>query len=400
MDYDKDGLLDIILTNAIRPDKQAPTSLFHQTNIGFEDVTVSSGLVFEKDVGSAQISNLAGDGDMELLFLVPSTQGIFQVSKFPFVNIQNSLNFPNMWSQDFVTDDFNGDLLQDIFFVTMKRETETYSDALLADKFFLNTKNGFIDSTILSGFDVPTACSSVVSGDFDNDMDLDIYSLCSLNFSNLPNKLFENNGDGTFNEISNAGGAEGTNLGVGDSVITADFDNDGFLDIFLTNGYGPGPYSDNGISQLFRNLGNNNHWIEIDLIGTRSNHDGIGSRVLVKTGDVTQLREQDAGMHHRSQNYMRMHFGLEQNSVIDSIVIFWPSGLVQEIKQESTNQILKIVEPSTPLTPKHQTSLGLEPLKVICKDGMLLTLKKSDGSVACVKSSSLSILIERGWALR
>jgi len=192
MDYDKDGLLDIVLTNAIRPDKQAPTSLFHQTTIGFEDVTVSSGLVFEKHVGSVQISNLAGDGDMELLFLVPSTQGIFQVSKFPFVNIQNSLNFPNMWSQDFVTDDFNGDLLQDIFFVTMKRETETYSDALLGDKFFLNTKNGFIDSTISSGFDMPTACSSVVSGDFDNDMDLDIYSLCSMNFSNLPNKLFEN----------------------------------------------------------------------------------------------------------------------------------------------------------------------------------------------------------------
>jgi len=399
MDYDKDGLLDIILTNAIRPDKQAPTSLFHQTNIGFEDVTVSSGLVFEKDVGSAQISNLAGDGDMELLFLVPFTQGIFQVGKFPFVNIQNSLNFPNMWSQDFVTDDFNGDLLPDIFLVTMKRGNQTQnSDALQDDKFFLNTKNGFIDNTILSGFDMPTACSSVVSGDFDNDMDLDIYSLCSLNYSNLPNKLYENNGDGTFNEISNAGGAKGTNLGVGDSVITADYDSDGFLDIFITNGYGPGPHSDDGPSQLFRNLGNNNHWIEIDLIGTRSNHDGIGSRVLVKTGDVTQLREQDAGMHYRSQNHMRMHFGLEQNSVIDSIVIFWPSGLVQEIKDVSADQILKIVEPSLPLTPKHQTSLGLEPQEVICKDGMVLTLKKSDDSAACVKSSSIDILIQRGWA--
>ena len=145
-------------------------------------------------------------------------------------------------------------------------------------------------------------------------------------------------------------------------------------------------------------MGNNNHWIEIDLIGTRSNHDGIGSRVLVKTGDVTQLREQDAGMHHRSQNHIRMHFGLEQNSVIDNIVIFWPSGLVQEIKHVSADQILKIVEPSLPLAPKHQTSLGLEPQEVICKYGMVLTLKKSDGSAACVKSSSLDILIQRGWA--
>jgi len=206
-------------------------------------------------------------------------------------------------SQDFVVDDFNGDLLPDIFLVTMNRNSVDGikdSEAYLDDKFFLNTKNGFIDNTILSGFDVPTACSSVVSGDFDNDMDLDIYSLCTFNFSNQQNILYENNGVGVFSIVHKAAEAEGTNLGIGDTVTTADFDNDGFLDIFLTNGYGPSPHSDDGPSQLFRNLGNNNHWIEIDLIGTRSNHDGIGSRVLVKTGDVIQLREQDAGMHYRS----------------------------------------------------------------------------------------------------
>jgi len=401
VDYDKDGLLDIILGNGINLHQQAPTALFHQTPNGFEDVTIDSGLKFENNVGSVQISDLTIDGKMELLFLVRSTQGIFEITKFPLINIQNALNFPHMWSQDFVVDDFNGDLFPDIFLVTMNRNSVNGikdPGPYLVDKFFLNTKNGFIDNTILSGFDVPTACGSVVSGDFDNDMDLDIYSLCTFNSSNQQNILYENNGVGVFSIVHKAGGAEGTNLGIGDTVTTADFDNDGFLDIFLTNGYGPPPHSDDGPSQLFRNLGNNNHWIEIDLIGTRSNHDGIGSRVLVKTGDVIQLREQDAGMHHRSQNHMRIHFGLEQNSVIDNIVIFWPSGLVHEIKQVSADQILRIVEPLTPLPPKTQTSLGLEPLKVICKDDMVLTLKKSDGSAACVKPSSLSILIERGWA--
>jgi len=402
-DYDKDGLLDVILANAIRPDQQAPTALFHQTSDGFEDVTVDSGLQFKKHVGSAQISDISLDGEMDLLFMVPSTQGIFEVTKLPFTNIQNNLKLPNTWSQDFVVGDFNGDLLPDIFFVTMKRNNaEGIEDfkPLQDDKFLINTKSGFSDNTILSGFDKPTACSSVVAGDFDNDMDLDIYYVCSFDFVNQPNILYENKGNGTFVIVPQAGGAEGTSLGVGDSVTTVDFDGDGFLDLFVTNGYGPSPYSDNGPSQLFRNLGNSNYWIEIDLIGTISNRDGIGSRVLMTTGDITQLREQANGMHHRSQNHQRLHFGLGQNSVIDSIVIFWPSGLVHEIKQVSADQILKIVEPLTPIPPKHQTDLGLEPLKVICKDGMLLTLKKSDGSVACVKSSSLSILIERGWALR
>ena len=402
-DYDKDGLLDVILANAIRPDQQAPTALFHQTTTGFEDVTVSSGLLFEKDVGSVQISNLAGDGDMELLFMVPSTQGIFEIGKLPFVKIQNNLNLPNMGSQDFVIGDFNGDLLQDIFLVRMDRnnaEGILDFEALQDEKFLINTKSGFSDKAILSGFDKPTACSSVVAGDFDNDMDLDIYSVCSFSFSNKPNMLYENNGDGTFVLVPQAGGAEGTSLGVGDSVTTVDYDADGFLDLFVTNGYGPSPYSDNGPSQLFRNLGNNNHWIEIDLIGTISNRDGIGSSVQISTGDITQLREQANGMHHRSQNHQRIHFGLGQNSVIDSIVIFWPSGLVHEIKQVSADQILKIVEPSTPIPPKHQTSLGLEPQKVICKEGMVLTLKKSDSSAACVKLSSLDILLQRGWSVQ
>lgn len=402
-DYDKDGLLDVILANAIRPDQQGSTALFHQTSDGFEDVTVDSSLQFKKHVGSVQISDISLDGEMDLLFMVPSTQGIFEIGKLPFVKIQNNLNLPNMWSQDFVIGDFNGDLLQDIFLVRMDRnnaEGILDFEALQDDKFLINTKSGFSDNTTLSGFDKPTACSSVVAGDFDNDMDLDIYSVCSFSFSNKPNMLYENNGDGTFVIVPQAGGAEGTSLGVGDSVTTVDYDADGFLDLFVTNGYGPSPYSDNGPSQLFRNLGNNNHWIEIDLIGTISNRDGIGSRVETSTGDITQLREQANGMHNRSQNHQRIHFGLGQNSVIDSIVIFWPSGLVHEIKQVSADQILKIVEPSTPIPPKHQTSLGLDPLKVICKDGMVLTLKKSDDSAACVKPSSLSILIERGWATR
>jgi hypothetical protein len=61
--------------------------------------------------------------------------------------------------------------------------------------------------------------------------------------------------------------------------------------------------------QLFRNVGNNNHWIELDLRGVVSNRDGVGARVLLTAGGVTQLREQGGGMHLFSQNQQRIHLG-------------------------------------------------------------------------------------------
>ena len=70
---------------------------------------------------------------------------------------------------------------------------------------------------------------------FDNDMDVDAYVVASAS-DNLPNILYENQGDGTFVAVPDAGGAAGTTLGRGDSVVTADYDGDGFIDLFVTNG--------------------------------------------------------------------------------------------------------------------------------------------------------------------
>jgi len=214
------------------------------------------------------------------------------------------------------------------------------------DKFLLNSGDGLKDASSFFGLKNPTSCRSVVSGDFDNDMDLDVYLVCTLSVKNLPNILYENLGNGTFVKVPEAGGAEGSIFGVGDSVTTVDFDRDGFLDLFVTNGLGAMPFRDEGPYQIFRNLGNDNQWLEIDLVGTVSNRDGIGSRVLITTGEITQLREQNGGVHAESQNHQRIHVGLGMNTVIDKIEVFWPSGKVQEIKNVRSNQILQIVEPT------------------------------------------------------
>jgi len=405
LDFDKDGLLDVILTNFPRPDGKGPTAIFQQTSSGFQDVTESSGIKFMTKAGSAsaQISDLIPEKNFELVFLTPAPEGIYDINHFPFKQIPDNMNLPKLFSLDLAIADFNGDLIQDIFLSRMAGESTTEkeeSEFYLEDKFLINTGTEFIDKTFSSGFNEPTACRSVVAGDFDNDMDLDIYLVCTLYTHNLSNLLFENQGDGTFIHVSNAGGAEGTHLGIGDSVTTVDYNSDGFLDLFVTNGFGPmtsqeepGPY------QLFKNMGNDNQWIEIDLIGSRSNFNGIGTRVILESGEIKQVREQTGGMHYRSQNHQRLHFGLGENQIINSIIFFWPSGIVHMIENIDTNQILQITEPSSPIPPKQQTSLGIKANDVLCKDSFSLILKASNQMAACVKSSSVNYLFERGWGI-
>ena len=104
--------------------------------------------------------------------------------------------------------------------------------------------------------------------------------------------------------------------------------------------------SDGGSYNLYHNVGNGNHWIEIDLEGTKSNRDGIGAVAYVTAGGITQLRVQDGGVHDRAQNFERLHFGLARYNKIDKISIHWPSGIVQELNGMNADQIMHIKEPT------------------------------------------------------
>ncbi len=104
--------------------------------------------------------------------------------------------------------------------------------------------------------------------------------------------------------------------------------------------------SDGGHYQLLRNVAANaNHWLMIDLEGTRSNRDGIGAVVRVTAGGRTQVRVQDGGVHHRAQNHARLHFGLAGQAQADQITVHWPSGAVQQLSAVTANQVLRVREP-------------------------------------------------------
>lgn len=193
---------------------------------------------------------------------------------------------------------------------------------------------------------------SGVFADFDNDMDLDLYIVNRNLFDNPPNQLFENLGGGNFVAVANAGGAEGTTLGSGDAVSVADYDLDGYLDMFVVNGttdLRDGNYE--GPQQLFRNTGSGNHWLQFDLIGTDSNRDGNGALVEVFSNGVRQLRYQDGGMHRYSQHFSRLHFGMAQEQYADKVVVTWPSGSAETFYSVPTDQILEVYEAQREFKP-------------------------------------------------
>ena len=216
----------------------------------------------------------------------------------------------------------------------------------------LNTGSGFVDATVASGLGAAIQCASVTAGDFDNDMDVDLYLACGSGASNTANILYENLGNGTFTAVPNTGGAAGpvgvavgSGAGTADSVVSADYDVDGFLDLFVTNGLNLRPLYYGGPNQLFHNNGNGNHWIEIDLVGTKSDRDATGARIYATAGGVTQLRVQNGAYHRWSQDMKRSHFGLAGNATVNLKVV-WPSGTVENYTNVAADRLYRLTEKS------------------------------------------------------
>ncbi|MBX7227109.1 MAG: FG-GAP-like repeat-containing protein [Chitinophagales bacterium] len=184
---------------------------------------------------------------------------------------------------------------------------------------------------------------SCVSGDFDNDMDVDLILNTSTTTNNYDNIFLQNNGDGIFIPFDSTFFEGETHQGHAGTITTADFNNDGFLDVLAEHGDGLG-FLNQGPTELYKNIGNAYHWIEIDVEGSQSNRDGIGALITCYSGGVQQVRLCGAEYHGSGHSARRIHFGLKNNIMIDSVVVRWPSGIVDIIYNISADQIITIRE--------------------------------------------------------
>ena len=205
--------------------------------------------------------------------------------------------------------------------------------------------------------------------DLDNDGDLDLFfangHLNSVSGDNRQeNLLFENDGKGNFTDISEASGIITPGKRIHRGALFADYDNDGRVDIYITvngqqveDGNGNIIYDANqGKGVLLHNESiKQNSWVKIRLEGTKSNRDGFGATVTVKTGNNVQKQTLISGQGYFSSNAKELYFGLKKVGMIDQITIVWPSGIKQNFTDIPAKQTIYIVEGKN----MHQNTLTI-----------------------------------------
>jgi len=210
---------------------------------------------------------------------------------------------------------------------------------------------GYIDATLSSKIGYGTYQISTFGlrfFDYDNDGATDLFFANGHVMDNIqlyhpdttyaePKQMFRNIGRGKFEDVSNQLGPDMQKPHVSRGAAAGDFDNDGDIDI-LVSGCGQRP-------QLLRNDGGNrNHWLEIALIGTKSNRDGVGARVKVTAGDLVLQDQRKGGMSYQSAQDPRLHFGLGKHAQVDAVEIVWPSKSVTKLENLKSDQIIVVKE--------------------------------------------------------
>jgi subtilisin family serine protease len=364
-DYDRDGQLDFFGGSDfnVAPDsiKREANFLLHNLGDGhFEDVILSSCIApFQWLLGGQAVAfDYDGDGDADLLRV--SVFSSFRLYRNEgdgrFTDVTRDAGLTSYRNSDVACEvkgrwrhrkdcdqspaialavgDIDNDADLDIF-VTGRRG---FPNAL-----FRNDGRGrFSDVTAESGDIADGGVSGFHTGndffDFDNDGDLDLYVTNDGTLELSNNVLYRNEGEGIFRRVTDLAFPSSATPGGGAAGV-ADFNGDGALDVYAPSGVlGVGLRG-----ALFLNrLGLRNHWIKLRLVGVASNRDAYGARVLLTAGGTTQLRE----VHTSSVETQPVHFGLGAGTAADTIEVRWPSGLVQRLYDVAGDTLLTVVEPA------------------------------------------------------
>ena len=297
LDFDEDGWPDIFIAC-----DSTPSILYRNNHDGtFTDVAVTAGAAFNED-GREQ----AGMG---------STIG-----------------------------DYNGDGHLDIFKTNFSDDTSTL---------YKNNGDGtFTDATAAAGLGLYTQYLGwgTMFLDIDNDGWPDLILVNGHVYPEVdsqhlgssykePRILYRNNGDGTFSDISAAGGAAITTAASSRGLAVGDLWNDGKMSVVISN-------MNAAPSLLVNQTRSANHWVAIHTVGTKSNRDGIGARIRVKAGARILVDEVRSGSAFDSNSDMRVHFGLGAAAKIEWVEIRWPSGLTERFANLAVDQIHTLKEGS------------------------------------------------------
>ena len=375
-DYDRDGDVDLYVANYVdfSLDYESPipclwknvkvycgpvgllpaADVFYRNNGDgtFSEWTQQAGLAGEKFYGmSALFGDYDNDGWPDLFVANDSTPNLLFRNRRDGRFAEEALMAGVAYSGEGVTQgcmgaawgDYDNDGLFDLFVTNFADEYNAL---------YKNEGGGFFaDVSFAAGTGAaPAELVSWGTGffDYDNDGDRDLFVANGHTYpqADLPrvnssyeqgNSLFENRG-GRLVEVAAAAGAGFALRRVSRGTSFADYDGDGDIDLFVLNLNGP--------PALLRNDGDHgNHYLLVRTVGTKSNRDGIGARVIISTGGQTQHAEVQSGGSYLSHSDLRLHFGLGKAERVDRLEVRWPSGAVQVLNDIAADQVLTIVEP-------------------------------------------------------
>ena len=382
VDYDRDGFLDLVVTNYVDFDLKTAPAPGERATCQWKGIAVMCGPRGLPGSQNILYHNL-GNGTFE------------DVTKKAHIDQTNG-----HYAFSVSTLDFDNDGWPDIYVACDSTPSILYRN---------NQDGTFTDVAVTAGAAFnedgrEQAGMGSTVGDYDGDGKLDIFK---TNFSDDTATLYRNRGDGTFDDATFAAGLGLHTQYLGWGTMFFDFDNDGWPDLLLVNGHvypevdkfhlgsnyqeprilyhnegngkftdvssvaGPGItqaassrglaigdlWNDGKISAVISNMNEqpsllvdqvkrSNHWVEFKTVGTRSNRDGIGARIMVRAGMRTLVDEVRSGSSYDSNNDMRVHFGLGAATQVDFVQVRWPSGRVERFQGLAVDKIHELKEGS------------------------------------------------------
>src|SRR6202451_2500896 len=382
VDYDRDGRLDLVVANYVDFDlatapapgeratciwKGVPVMcgprglpgakniLYHNKGDGtFEDVTAKAHIDRTDGHYAFSVSTLDFDEDgwPDIFIACDSTPSVLYRNNHDGTFTDVAVTAGAAFNEDgreqagmgSTIADYNGDGHLDIFKTNFSDDTSTL---------YRNNGDGtFTDATSAAGLGLYTQYLGwgTMFFDIDNDGWPDLILVNGHVYPEVdsqhlgsnykePRILYHNNGDGTFRDISATAGAGITTAASARGLAVGDLWNDGRMSAVISN-------MNAAPSLLVNQIRNSNHWVAIRTVGTKSNRDGIGARIRVKTPSRILVDEVRSGSSYDSNNDMRVHFGLGVATKIEWVEIRWPSGLEERFANIAVDQIQTLKEGS------------------------------------------------------
>lgn len=239
-----------------------------------------------------------------------------------------------------------------------------------------------------------TECNAAATADFDNDGDVDIYMACGNSIENTANTVFLNDGAGEFSEVELGAGLLSEMSGAL-GVTAVDADSNGVMDLLVQSDGGTAGVES---SALLQGRPNDNHWLGLRLVANTTEPSAIGASVVLETDGESQRRDALGGTHGEVQGDPRVHFGLGDVEIVERLVVTWPSGRRQVLDQVSVDQYLDLVEPArdTPFAELRLSDLFVEP---VARDGDQLEIVATVQNLGTTETSSAVMTFElpTGW---